>query len=317
MRYPESITHEIQCLDKLILNSKELSNQFPEDNMLRLSTDQYEFRKTILVSELNDSLAHYGQHSLKYVFEEIQDKIKLETLTDSLSTFKGLIDKTIDKVTNGANNHLPVYFNTVFSGSYGIQLTTPFEEKLFDHNFEKAIDRTITVVSELMNSNEENLKENLEEIFGDDRKMLNRYSLFFKKIHQSDEPVRIEWKSPITKVLKTVSITPPKAKLLYQYFTRKEERTEQANLSGTIKGLSLLKFKIEFENALDKENIINAKFNEDLADTVKSNIDKKIVADFDVKIKYNESKNEEEKSYELISIHPFNDKRPKKKVILV
>lgn len=304
MRIPEIITREIQNLDKIILSSIELLNQFPNDDILRLNVEQSEFRKNELVTELEKSLEYYGQHSLKYIFQDIQDKIKLETLIDDLNSFKGLIDKTFEKVTNGKNNHLPVYFNTVFSGSYGIQLSTPFEEKILDHDFEKAIGETIGIVSDLISSSEDKIKETLQKDFGENRTLLNKYSLFFKKIHQSNEPVRIEWKSPISASKKEITIEPEKAKFLHSYFSQNNEGEETIELIGILKGLSLLKYRAEFLKDVEGKEVITAGFDEKLSEEVKDSLDRYVIAQFKVKIKYNELKNQEERKYELVSIRP-------------
>jgi hypothetical protein len=304
MRYPEVITREIQNLDKIILSSLELLKQFPKDDILRLNIEQSDHRKILLISELELSLDNYGQHSLKYIFQGIQDKIKLETLIDGLNSFKGLIDKTFEKVTNGKNNHLPVYFNTVFSGSYGIQLSTPFEEKLLDHDFEKAISETINIVSDLISADENQIKETLERDFGENRTLLNKYSLFFKKIHLSNEPIKIEWSSPISKEKKEVVIVPEKAKFLHSYFSQKDESQETIELLGILKGLSLLRYRVEFLKDVEGKEVITAKFDEKLSEEVKDSIDRYVIAQFSVTIKYNETKDIEERNYELLSLRP-------------
>lgn len=63
MRQPETILHEIQDLDKISLNAQELSFQFPNDNLLRLNMKQAEARKTILLSEYEESLQYHRRHS--------------------------------------------------------------------------------------------------------------------------------------------------------------------------------------------------------------------------------------------------------------
>ena len=145
MRKPDLIIGEIQDLDKIIISNNDLILEFPKDRILQLNLQQTEFRKELLLTEFEESLQHYGRHSIKYIFNEIKEKIRLEVLLENLNSFKNLLDKTIENVTGGSANNLPVYFNTVFSSSYGIQLSTPFEAKLFDHDFEKAIQKTISI----------------------------------------------------------------------------------------------------------------------------------------------------------------------------
>ena len=303
MRIPEIITREIQDLDKMSLNATELSMQFPDDNILRLNVEQIKRRKEILIEELEESLQLYGRHSLKYIFSDLKETIKLEILLDNLNSFKGLIDKTFKKVTSGKQNNLPVYFNTVFSGSYGIQLSTPFEEKLVDHHFEEAIGQTINILSDLINSTDERLSEILMEDFGEDRKLLNKYSLFFKKIFQNDNKVEIIWDSPISKTKKSVIVEPERAKILHSKFSQKEQSEETVELLGILKGLSLLRYRVEFVKDTEGKEVVTAKFDESLSEEVKDALDKYIIAKFKVKIDFNEMKDQEEKKYELLSIH--------------
>lgn len=304
MRYPDLISREIQELEKIILSSKDLILQFPKDELLKLSLEQTEYRKKELIEELELSFKTYGQHSLKFIFNDVRDKIKLETLIENLNSFKGLLDKTYDKVTRGQSNHLPVYFNTVFSGSYGIQLSTPFEEKLIEHDYEKTINETISIISDLITSDENEINETLERDFGNNRKLLNKYSLFFKKVHLTNKTISLLWKSPISLMDKKVTITPAKAQVLYNIFSRQEEREENAEFLGVLKGVSLIRFRIEFIKLedIEEKHVISAKFNESLSEEVKSLIDKQVIAQFRISIKFNELKDEEEKRYELVSI---------------
>jgi len=305
-RKPEIVTREIQDLDKMILSSNELLLQFPKDDLLRLNVEQLEYRKSELLKELETSLEYFGQHSLKYVFQSISNKIKLETLLGSLNTFKSLIDKTFEKVTGGKNNNLPIYFNTVFSGSYGIQLSTPFEGKLLDHDYEKAIEKTLVVIGDLLVTEEEQLDEALKMHFGDDRKLISKYSLFFKRIHESNEPVKIEWSSPISKQKKEVIIEPEKAKFIHNFFSKKEVSEETIELLGILKGLSLIRYRVEFVKDVEGKGYITAKFDESLSEEVIDSIDKYVIAQFNVSIKYNEAQDKEEKQYRLISLKPNN-----------
>jgi hypothetical protein len=303
MRLPELITREIQDLDKIRLSAIELSMQFPQDNILRLNVEQTEKRKELLINELDESLKFYGRHSLKYIFSDLKETIRLETLLEHLNSFKGLIDKTFEKITNGKQNNLPVNFNTVFSGSYGIQLSTPFEEKLLDHDYEKALGQTIGILTDLVTSSDEELNTIIEKDFGENRKLLNKYSLFFKKIHQNDKKVQIVWTSPISKELKSIIVEPEKAKTLYSRFSQKEKSEETVELLGILKGLSLIRYKVEFVKDSEGNDVITAKFDETLSEEVKDGLDKYVIARFKVSIEFNESKDEEEKRYELVSIH--------------
>lgn len=74
MRKPDIIIAEIQDLDKIIISTNDLILQFPEDKILPLNLQQTEFRKELLLKEFEESLQHYGRHSIKYIFNEIKEK---------------------------------------------------------------------------------------------------------------------------------------------------------------------------------------------------------------------------------------------------
>lgn len=293
-------------MDRILLNARNLSLQFPNDNILRLNVEQSDFRKKNLIEELDKSLQYFGQHSIKYIFKDVQEKIALDILIENLSSFKELIDKTLEKVTLGKNNYLPVFFNTVFSGSYGIQLSTPFEPKLLDHDYEKAINETVKIITDLVVANEDQLKEILRKDFGDNRKLLNKYSLFFKKLQLANKKVEIVWTSPNTNESKLVEIEPSKAKILYSAFSQKEKSEETVQLIGILKGLSLIRYKVEFVTDPDGNEFITAKFDDRLSEEIIDSIDKYVFAEFKVRIEYNEIRDEEEKKYELISLKPHS-----------
>jgi len=303
MRQPELIIKEIHDLEKIRLSAIYLFKQFPDDNILRLNVEQIESRKQLLINELEESLKFYGQHLIKYIFSDIKETIRLETLLEHLNSFKEIIDKTFEKVTFGKQNDLPIYFNTVFSGSYGILLSTPFEEKLLDHDYEKALGQTIEILNDLVNSKDEELDSVIEKDFGENRKLLNNYSFFFKKIYQNDKKIQIIWESPNSKEKKSLIIEPKRAKILHSRFSQKEKSEETIELSGILKGLSLIRYKIEFVKDAEGKDIITAKFDESLSEEVKEALDQYVVARFKVIIECNDTKDEVEKKYELISIY--------------
>ncbi|MEX2437985.1 MAG: hypothetical protein WD449_01895 [Candidatus Babeliales bacterium] len=303
LRDPDIITQEIQDLDSIILSANELSNQFPHDNLLRMNVSQSEHRKENLLRELEASLELYGRHSIKYIFKEVSNSIKVETFTDNLNAFKKIIDKTFEKITEGKSNNIPVYINAFFRGSYGIQLTTPFEEELFDQKYDKALNETFTVFLDLVSVDEIQINDVLEKNFGNDRSLLNKYSIFFKKVHQYNKEIHIEWKSPNTKKTLKTSITPEKANSLYNFFSKKESTEEEVELLGILKGLSLIRYKVEFISDPDGKAFITAKFDEKLTEEVIDSIDKYVYAKFSVTSKYNEAKDQLEKFYELNSIY--------------
>ena len=67
MRTPEIITTEIQHLSNLCLNAQDLSRQFPNDNILKLTFEQLTHKKSNLAKELENSLIFFDKYLLKDV----------------------------------------------------------------------------------------------------------------------------------------------------------------------------------------------------------------------------------------------------------
>ena len=93
-----------------------------------------------------------------------------------------------------------------------------------------------------------------------------------------------------------------KAQQLHIAFSQKEKTEKNIHLIGILKGLSLIRFKVEFIKDIEGKEFITAKFDENLSELVKKLIDKSINAEFKVSMEYNEMKEELEKKYELIAL---------------
>jgi len=136
MRLPNVVLQELQNLDARLSSSRELQYRFPADHTLAATLDQYQQRKLSLLNEMEESLHHYDRHAIRFIFTNATETVLLETVTANLQRFKLVIDKAYARITQDRKTHLPIFFNAIFSGSYGMLLSTPFEEELFHREYD-------------------------------------------------------------------------------------------------------------------------------------------------------------------------------------
>lgn len=303
IRKPDIIESEIRLLDNSIFKAETLLLQFPDDNLLRLTIEQDKNRRIILLDELKLSISENQQNSVYFFLDENVSGIDLDLLLPNLTNFRNIIDKTSNYLN--VSNRIPLKFKTTVAGSFGFLLTTPFEGKLF-RDYDNVLEYVFDTISKLEQSNESTIHDILQDRFKNDKKVINKYCLFFNQLSKSKKDYRIEWTS-ISGNHNVISL--PEKTTTHLYFllsqqVKPEETTSQ--LYGIIKGVSLIKNKIDFVIDLERPNIspLKAKFSEDLVDLVKEYLDTYIICEFKIISEYNEATEEEINKYELLNIKP-------------
>lgn len=299
-RDPDLILEEIIDLENVIISNKELLRKFPTDLALKSSLDQAEFRKNSLISELQESLQHSHCHILKYIIDTSVKKINLDIFVNSLESLKKLVDKTFEVMSKKTEQKFDLYFNTVFSGSFGILLSTSYDDKLFGSN---AFGSVFEMLNAITVEGEDKIHSIIQEKLKGNRKLIRKYSNFFESVSNSLSAVELEWREPNNNAHK-VKIEFDKAKKLYSLFKEYEKHEEEViELLGFIKGLSLINYTIEFQKSTQqKKEVIKARFNKNMSEAVKSCFDVLSKAKFKVSIELNEITEEEKKKWELLEI---------------
>jgi hypothetical protein len=303
IRKPDIIESEIRLLDNSLFKAESLLLQFPEDNLLRLTIEQDKHRRVVLIDELKASIAENQQNSVYFFLDEDVSGIDLDLLLPNLSNFKNIIDKTSNYLN--VSNRIPLKLKTTVAGSFGFLLTTPFEGKLF-REYDNVIDYVFRTITVLEQTNESDIHDTLKDLFKNDKKVINKYSQFFNGLSKTKKDYRIEW-TAISGNHNVISLPEKTTTHLYSLLSQQikpEETTKQ--LYGIIKGVSLLKNKIDFATDIENpaNNPIKASFSEDLADLVKEYLDTFSICDFKVITEYNEATEEETNKYELLNIIP-------------
>jgi hypothetical protein len=302
-RKPDIIERELRLLDMSIFKAESLLLQFPDDNLLRLTIEQDTFRRAALIDELKSSISENQQNIVYFFLDEEVSGIDLDLLLPNLSNFKNIIDKTCSHLN--VSYRLPLNLKTTVAGSFGFLLTTPFESKLF-REYDNVIDYVFNTITTLEGANDENIQQILKDLFKNDKKIINKYSQFFNGLSKTKKNFRIEW-TAISGGHNTINLTEETTTQLYSLLSqhsKPEESTKQ--LYGIIKGISLLKNKIDFATNIENpsHNPIKASFAVDLAELAKEYLDSLCICEFKVITEYNEATEEEINKYELLNIIP-------------
>lgn len=306
-RDPDLILDEIRDLENVIITNRDMLKKYPTDLALKSSLDQAEFRKNNLVSELQESIQHSRCHVLKYIIDASVSKINLDVFVNSLESLKRLVDKTFEVVTNKKEQQFELYFNTVFSGSFGILLSTPYDDKLFGSSYENAFGAVFEMLKAITVDSEDKIHTTIQDKLRGNRKLIRKYSNFFESVTNSLNAVELEWREP-NKNIHNIKIEFDKAKRLYSLFKEHEKHEEEiVELTGYVKGLSLINYSVEFQKSIQqRKEIIRARFDKKLSEEVKSCLDVLSKAKFKMSIELNEITEEEKKKWELLEIQKIN-----------
>jgi hypothetical protein len=302
MRLPEDITREIQGIDKTYLALRPTADSRPDDAAIELVLSGLKHRKMKLLAELEQSLITNNRHSLQYVFKTDQEKLEIKTLSTNLSAFGRLVDHQLGKATRGKQKHLPIYLNTIFSGSFGIQLSTPTESKFLDQDFEKAVGGTIDKLTELTTTPDAQLGELVKETFAHDGALLSHFSALLKNMASTGEEVEIRWRSPVTEQVRAVAVAPAKASQLLHLFAGHATKEETVDRSGIIKGVSLVNYVVEFVADNESQRHIRADFDVALTDLVVNALNRHVSAQLLITTTYNEIKDKPGHTYRLLNL---------------
>ena len=143
----------------------------------------------------------------------------------------------------------------------------------------------------------------IKEATKDDKRLIKRFANFFRALADTHKSIRIDWHSP-KQPGRVVELELAQSERLYRLFGEQERfEEEKVQLYGTIKGISLIRFYIEFKQDLKSKQFIKAHFPEEMAESVKKGMDRLVLAQFNVRSELNEVTEEVVKRYELLSLN--------------
>lgn len=302
-RTPESISEEIRDLENVIISAKSMLDKYPDDFALQISLDQSQSRKKLLLSELDASLAEHRKHAIKYIIKNNGESVDLDVLINGLSSFKNLLNKTFEVV---CSKPIELRFDAVFSSSFGILLSTPIDQSLLQGDYESGFKTVFETINEIGRDNAD-IHSIVNKKLRGNKRLVKRFSVFFDTIASADKTVEIKWTDHY-RTETNVKIDTERASYLYHVFKdHGKVEPEFIDVVGSIKGMSLISGKIEFQRTDGKKKIVyKALFNDEMLSTIKELFNKPSRAVFKIEKEINEITEDEIRRYELVSISPAN-----------
>lgn len=296
-RNPEIIKEEILDLNKILSETKDVIKAFPDDEILKYTYEQDKVRLEVLNAELIESLSEHRQHTIKYVIKSDMKEINLDLFIKSMNTFKELAEQVKSTLVK-SKEQFSLNFETVFAGSYGILLSTPFETKICGSAYENILSLMFDTINEMNNEEDiEKLDHIIENKLLNNKKLITKFKNFYKTIADSQNNVKLEWNSP-TYLNKATEIEYVRAEKINNYLITNQVETKEVKVTGLIKGISLINNKIELQlEQIDNEQVkvkknINLQISHELAENYKHSIDEELTILVDLTQQYNEATDE-------------------------
>jgi len=312
-RVAKNILEEIRYLEKLIEEHKEVLQEYPDDFAIQLSIQQFEARLEKLREDYRKYSSLAKKHILDLVLEAHQDNIEVDKVISSLGTFYEVLNTIYHEITN-KNEKIKLYFDAIYKGSFGMLLTTPFDDKFIASDYEITFKIFFEIMNLIIQEKDKNkIHNSLQEILRGDKEVIKKLKKFIKTFINVKEPLRIEWENPIKQKKYKIKISLEELELI-DGILEKELSPEILDIeaSGIIKMIDLLSNKIKLEidgitkekyEFLKRRKILKISFPDYLADKIKEKIDLPVNLKIRATLIHNDITEEEEKeTFELINI---------------
>lgn len=303
---------EIRHLESIIKENKELLQKYPDDFVLEFSLQQLEARLIDLREEYKNYLLHAKRHSLDLILKIYDEQVEVNKIINPLESFYGVLN-TIYQETTHKKENIPIYFDTIYKGSVGILLSTPFDSKQIASDYEATFELFFEIIESILKKeNKENIHNVLQELLKGNRDIIKKIRKFIKTAIDVKEPMSIKWTNPIKNKKREIDLSQDDLNFLDEVL-EKELAPEILDLE--IKGkvvmidLSSKKMKVElditsknmYEFLKSKKKLI-IDFPEYLVEEVKKLLDEEAKFKIKATIIHNEITEEEKENFELIEV---------------
>ncbi|WP_457641862.1 hypothetical protein [Persephonella sp.] len=310
---------EIRHLERVIKEDKELLQKYPDDFALEYSLKQLEARLEKLKEEYKRYMLHAKRHLLDLVLKVHEEQVELEKVINPLESFYGVLNTIYQEITHKKEN-IPIYFDTVYKGSFGVLLSTPFDDKQIASDYEATFDLFFQILNLILKEeNKENIHDILHEILKGNKDIIKKIRKFIKTAIDVREPISVEWTNPIKNKKKKIDLTQDDLSFLDEVL-EKELAPEvlDIEISGKVVmvDLSSKKMKIELDitsknkyEFLKHKKKLTIDFPEYLIDKVKKLLDEEATFKIKATIIHNEITEEEKESFELIEVKKYSEEK--------
>lgn len=301
---PDFLIARVMEIDDILKLTKRLIAENPDDGALKVSLRQDEAHRVKVVECLHRSLVEYRQHSVSYIFKDATPgAISLDTFLNGLQAFSSLVSSTFKEL---CGSRMDLQFNTTFAGSFGVLLSTPFDEQFLESDFDRgltAVFDTIEKIGEEGTDTKDLLKKNLK----GNRDLIHKFTNFFNGIVKTGSPVEIRWQGLTSDQPRSAFVPIERARRLHDLFAEHAKRDpETLILSGQIKGISLLRNVIDIQYMIKgkqkPKTMANIPFSPELTALVKSAFDISATLTIQIDYDYNDLTGMEVQHRSLIGV---------------
>ena len=310
LRRPNSILSELDTLRELIEENRRLVVENPTEFALELNLISFKNREEALLEELTESYKRLSIDAFDFNIEgdyvenhrissSVLGKmlICLQDVVDSIAYCRQARQSVVygpvpQEILSGSRMDL----TAACEGSFKVILTS--NQPALGESLAKASLRSFNHLLDCRD-NKELIRQEISDL---GPRTTNKYKNFLDIIYKTGSQITL-YDAIIPEGFETKIITSELAKSIWDVISQEEiVPDEEKTFTGTIKGLSLIKYKFQFV-VDDSESVINGSFDQDLSESVKNMLDKHTVAIFKISAKLHEVTDELNEEYELLGFN--------------
>lgn len=294
MRSSCIIRRELKDLENVIIEEK---NRSDSENDFSLADEEQ--RYTQLLDELKTAFIGEQKHSIHYVVSNAEKykSISIEKISNSLKAFQQVINQICRIIYNDNPANVKLGLITTFPSSFGLMLATENQNRELISRTFYTFDYLFDILNKL--NNEETTYKTLKEELSN-KKILKSFLNFYKIQGEENIDLSIRWGDSYSDT-HVIEIKKERSRFIYKSLKKYAEiPDEQLELTGIVKGISLVKNKIEYLTEKQGLIIVSAK-KEQILD-IEKYFDHEINLDLILTQKSNELLDEVHKSWRLVKV---------------
>jgi hypothetical protein len=301
---PNHIISDIMALDELIAKGRHYVATHPDDEELRRSVRQYEGLRTKLSEELQAALVTHRQHCISYIFKDASPgSMSLDKLTTALQTLNSLVANTFKAF---CGTRMDLNFEMAFKGSFGVLLSTPFDDCLLESDFERGLSTVFDTIDRIGKEGVDT-KELLRKKLRGNKELVKKFTSFFNTIIKNESPIELRWQSVSGEQPRSTFVPIERARTLHDLFAEHARKDpETILLNGVIKGISLIRNSVDIQyyvkGKAKPKAYMAVPFSPELVGQVKSAFDRPAALTIQVDYDYNDLTGVETPHRSLVTI---------------
>jgi len=270
-RNSDLILQEVLELNGLINQTKELLKTYTDDFALQITLKQGIERQQGLQKELKLALADEKKHSIIYSFKDLIStaNLSLDMMIENMERFRNMLVRSSRFLIGTEEPFEGIFLNELVPGSLGLLITTLTDEK-FISDYDAVFNFVFNTIEIFIKADENAIHNHIEKAFKNDPQMVWNYRKYFEVTSKYKKNVMISWEDPKESIRK-LEITLPDSIAVYDILQKQLTKSEELLIiPGTIKGISLIRHKIEFiRSDMTKKKLIKCSFDEGLIERIK------------------------------------------------